>query len=93
MFLALHLTVMLLLLFCLLQSGGGMTSGDDIKNEREYLLEIENDNEVLKANLQVPSSSGQHLCHQQSCNLPLFFGSIDDISIPRSRSRRMSWTI
>ena len=44
-------------------SGGGLSgaSVDDVKNEREYLLELENENEGLKADLQISKDECGHL--------------------------------
>ena len=49
------------LVFVCLQSGGGGGDADDVKNEREYLLEIENENKSLTADLQVSRQELTHL--------------------------------
>ena len=45
-------------------SGGGGTDMDGIKNEREYLLEIEKDNEELKADKLIMQDQIEHLEHE-----------------------------
>ena len=45
------------------QNAGGIGEGnpDDLKHEREYLLEIESENESLKADLQIKRDECEHL--------------------------------